>query len=152
MPTQIIAIRHAKPESEGYAEDALRPLSDEGRIIQRKVCQEMLESGIKIDRILHSPLLRAQQTAEIIAEIFDAPLTPEPALGNAFDGERLFTAIPEGESIALVGHEPTLAAWVNEALGETLLPYGLSKSGAAVISFGDQIEKGAATYITLYQP
>lgn len=152
MPTQIIAIRHAKPESEGYAEDALRPLSDEGRVVQRKVCQEMLESGVKIDRILHSPLLRAQQTAEIVAEIFNAPIAPEPALGNAFDGEKLLKSLPEGESIALVGHEPTLAGWVNEAVGETLLPYGLSKSGAAVISFGDQIEKGTATFITLYQP
>jgi len=46
MTKTIVAIRHAKPNSNGYSEDALRALSEEGKVIQKKVTEEMKSAFI----------------------------------------------------------------------------------------------------------
>ena len=43
------------------------PLTDRGREMARETAAKIIEEGIKIDRIISSPLLRAYETATIIA-------------------------------------------------------------------------------------
>ncbi len=155
MTTRLIAIRHGKPKSDGYAEDALRPLSEEGEAIQRRVTEELKGHGLKPTMILTSPLLRALQTAEVISEIFKIPVYEDPALGVEFDGDALLDSLPApefNETVVLVGHAPTLAQFVEKLVGAEVLPHGLAKSSAAVIDFHDEIGIGKAKFVGYYAP
>lgn len=65
------------------------PLSEAGRGQARRVAQEWLANDVRFDHIVSSPLLRARQTAEIVAEILDAnakieidPVWMERAFGD----------------------------------------------------------------------
>ena len=68
----IYFIRHGESEANvrkvfaGQKDDSL--LTDEGRAQAKATAQEIKKEGLKIDRIFSSPLKRAYETAEIIAE------------------------------------------------------------------------------------
>lgn len=155
MSTRLVAIRHAKPLSEGYAEDALRPLSEEGKAIQLHAAKQLKDEGIVPTIILSSPLLRAQETAQVITDVFNVPFEDEIALGNDFNQESLLKRIPspeENQTLFLVGHAPTLGHFINALVGENVLPHGLSKSCAAVVDFKDKVGVGQAKFVSYYQP
>lgn len=111
----LYLIRHGLAGQFGdYADDALRPLTSEGIQKTRKVARRLKELGIRVDRLLTSPYLRAKQTAEILQEA---------GIGEAV--ETLDCLVPEGDfagwlevlqawqsvakPIAIVGHEPNLS-------------------------------------------
>ncbi|MFT4553053.1 MAG: phosphohistidine phosphatase [Chlamydiales bacterium] len=155
MSTRLVAIRHAKPLSEGYAEDALRPLSEEGKSIQLRATKQLKDEGIVPTLILSSPLLRAQQTAQVITDVYNLPFEEENALGYDFNQELLLKRIPspeENQTLFLVGHAPTLGHFINALVGENVLPYGLSKSCAAVVDFKNEVGLGQAEFVSYYQP
>lgn len=69
MPTQIYFVRHGRTENQGniiYGRMPGYPLSQEGREEAKKVAH--LLSGKQIEQIYTSPMQRAFETAEIIAE------------------------------------------------------------------------------------
>ena len=155
MTTRIVAIRHAKPLSEGYAEDSLRPLSDEGKEVQKQLTEKLYAIGIRPTHILTSPLLRAQQTAQIATDIFEVPFKDEAALGDDFDGNKLLQSLPppdENATVFLVGHAPTLGDFVNKLVGREALPDGLSKSTAAIVDFEAGVTFGEGTFIDYIKP
>ena len=57
----------------GVLKDADRPLTLEGRAKLKLAAQGLRELGVKFNVIFTSPLLRARQTAEVVAEILDLP-------------------------------------------------------------------------------
>jgi phosphohistidine phosphatase len=155
MVTRLVAIRHAKPSGDGYSEDSIRPLSEEGVVIQLRVAQLLKEEGISPSKILTSPLIRAQQTAKIISTVFNVPFESERALGNDFNEKTLLKRIPapeKNQTIFLVGHTPTLGDLVNKLVGKIVLPHGLSKSSAAVLDFKESVGLGFATFVKYYEP
>lgn len=107
-------IRHADAEAQGPdGRDFSRPLSEAGRAGFAGSVRGLgaLECGF--DRIYHSPLVRAEQTAEILDPLGEgrreslSELAQEPGPG-------LLAAVG-GRSVALVGHEPwmgELCAWL----------------------------------------
>ena len=60
----IYLMRHgiANPAEPGTS-DSQRPLSEQGTLQTALVAKGLLQLGIRLDRIIASPLLRAQQTA-----------------------------------------------------------------------------------------
>ena len=110
----LFVVRHADAEPGGAAlSDAQRALTDRGRRDFARVAKGLERLGVTFDRIHHSPLLRAQETAELLVpllageSIVDGDLAREPSLG--------LLASLRGESIALVGHEPhvtDLVVWL----------------------------------------
>jgi phosphohistidine phosphatase len=100
-------VRHG--EAVSASENPERPLSSEGRKTVMQIAQLARERQVRASAIYHSGILRAQQTAEILAQILAPPagvatisgLLPEddPALGRA----HLEAA---DRSIMLVGHLP----------------------------------------------
>ncbi|MEX1013172.1 MAG: histidine phosphatase family protein [Waddliaceae bacterium] len=136
MVTTVIASRHAKAKTQGYADADLYPLSEEGIEKQNKVALALKNAGYIPTKIYSSPLLRARQTADIFSTLYNIPFEELPALGTEFDGERLCTFIPPPElnqTVLLVGHAPTLAHWINQLIGDEQLP-GLSTSSAAILT------------------
>jgi len=155
MVTRVVAIRHAKPLSEGYQKDSLRPLSEEGVIIQKKMTELLKALGIQPTEIFSSPLLRAQQTAQIATDLYNIPFEDEPALGNIFDPEIILQKIPPTEknaTIFLIGHAPTLGNFVNHLVGEVVLPNGMAKSSAAIVEFKGKIAYGNAQLLHYFTP
>lgn len=104
---QLYLVQHgdSKPEEE----DPERPLSDVGSEETEKIAQKLASAGIDPDRILHSPKLRARQTAEILAKHLGKK--PEEAEGlKPMDGPKLIKkqidSMEETASVMLVGHLP----------------------------------------------
>ncbi|MZR61589.1 phosphohistidine phosphatase SixA [Alcanivorax sp. DP30] len=50
--------------------DALRPLTEHGRTALRQHWQQLKESGISLSELIVSPYVRAQQTADCIAQVY----------------------------------------------------------------------------------
>jgi phosphohistidine phosphatase len=116
--TNLYLIRHGIAAERGsYENDEERPLTPSGDRKTRKVAQRLDQLGIKFDRILSSPLVRARQTADILQrqglsstlEVFPA-LSPEGDIQdwlNWYDRHGKTT----DQNIALVGHQPDLGNW-----------------------------------------
>ena len=96
------------------APDGTRPLTDKGRRRFRKAARAFGKHERRLDLILTSPLVRAVQTAEILAGELkhgEVAVLEELASGGV---AALLAAVAAraqaGRSIALVGHEPQLSA------------------------------------------
>jgi phosphohistidine phosphatase len=110
---RVTLIRHAEAGDDAPSDDT-RALTARGRADARRVGRALARRGVRFSSMVSSPLVRAVQTAEIIAaaiayrgRILCTPvLTPEAdpravvALLGALGGER---------SVALVAHEPILS-------------------------------------------
>jgi phosphohistidine phosphatase len=117
----LYLLRHAEAEAEA-ASDRERRLTDRGREQARTVARFCARHDLYPERILTSPMIRAQQTAQIVADALKiadrveicgfaaAGMTTETALA----GLKSFTAHP---SVLLVGHEPDFSEFVAALLG-----------------------------------
>ena len=152
MTTCCVFIRHAKPKPDHMGDDFNKPLSDEGCDDLKTLSKIFEDKKLKPELVLTSPLLRAVQTAEILAE--GAPITKEPALGALFDDDAILSLIKDhaGSTLFFVGHAPTLGEFVEKVVGEKVLPQGLSKACAATILFEDKIDYGQASFEELTSP
>ena len=110
---QLFLIRHGVAEERGDAwpDDAKRPLSEDGIERFRKSARGLARLDVWIDVVLTSPLVRARQTADIVASAFD----PRPsiiAIESLAPGGSYASLVADLEKhgrktrIALVGHEP----------------------------------------------
>ena len=73
-PYELYLIRHGVAEERGDAwpDDAKRPLTEDGMSRLRKAARGLARLGVAFDVVLTSPLVRARQTAEIVAGGLDA--------------------------------------------------------------------------------
>jgi phosphohistidine phosphatase len=95
--------------------DALRPLTEKGRRRFRKTARAFARLGRKVDLILTSPLVRAVQTAEILAaEAPHGEVGVLEELDPKFGVRSLLEAVAKRSdgvrSVALVGHDPQLSS------------------------------------------
>lgn len=63
--------------------------------------------------------------------------------------EEWITSIVEGKTTLFVGHDPTLAQFVNSLLGEELFVGGMEKGGAALVAFDGEVSLGAGIPVDL---
>jgi len=132
----IHLVRHAEAiERTPEVQEVHRYLTPRGRSRFRKVANTLKKSGIDPDLILTSPLVRAVQTAEILAQTlkFKKELQLTDLLAHGFGEHELRGLLeehPDARKIALVGHEPELGQ-VARLLLEVEEPCSLDK-GAAV--------------------
>lgn len=107
----ILLVRHAIAVDRSQAlEDADRPLTPRGGKRFRKSVRGLAQLDLRLDHVLHSPWLRAAQTAELMQPLVRGELEPTPHLADA-PGPALLERIasfPAAARIALVGHEPWL--------------------------------------------
>ena len=113
MPFELYLIRHgvAEPRGDAWPDDAARPLTGDGMSRMRKAARGLVRLGVGVDVVLTSPLVRARQTAEIVASAFD-PRPPLHVVESLAPGGSYAAAIADLEKhsqrprIAIVGHEP----------------------------------------------
>jgi phosphohistidine phosphatase len=111
---RLLIIRHGIAEDIGPdGTDSGRRLTPEGVEKTRHIARSLVKLARKPDLILASPKIRADHTARIIAEAFDVKVQTLPILQEE-DPVELITALAarKEETLAIVGHEPTLGALV----------------------------------------
>src|SRR5712671_6923681 len=142
-PYELYFVRHglAAERGDAWPDDTKRPLTDEGMSRMRKAVRGLAHVGVSVEVVLSSPLVRARQTAEIVA----AGLDPRPSLVNvdslAPDGT--YAAVvadlekhARKTRIALVGHEPMLGELAARLIGSRH-PFEFKKGGVCRIDVED---------------
>lgn len=93
-------------------EDPDRPLTDQGRVSVGLVSGHAAACGVRIDRVLHSGKLRAEQTAGILAAALgSAPAERRRGLAPNDEVEPMaawLAGLGESGAVAIVGHLPFL--------------------------------------------
>ena len=119
----------------GVIQDKERPLTSKGIKRMRRAARGMRRLGIEFDGILTSPLLRARQTADIVAAALDmrSRLEEVPELAPECSVEHLIvglTRYQDRDHLLLVGHQPllgqTLGSLIDSSPG-TKLEFDLGK-------------------------
>ena len=150
----LYLFRHGRAEAQATS-DAARALTDEGRAQVQDVVARFQASELPLQRILCSPYLRAQQTAELLADAFAGVQVETFALLSPETSPRqLLQALAEldGTAIALVGHNPLLSNLLSLMVaGHTQPELDLGTANLAVVS-GETVAAGCAELQTLLQP
>jgi phosphohistidine phosphatase len=142
----VYIVRHAiavPREDHIGLDDASRALTDRGIDRMRRIVRGLDALGVEISEIWTSSLVRARQTAEILAESrrFQGTVRTVPALAPGGDPTQLLRELQQASaraSIALVGHEPDLGEFASLLLtGKTASFIPFKKGGVACI----EIEK-----------
>lgn len=141
----LYIIRHGLAGQHGdYADDTQRPLTDEGKTKTRQVAKRLQELGLRFDRMLTSPLVRASQTAEILqSEKLTKQLETVDYLAPGGDIKAFLPTLEAWRSsdktLAIVGHEPSLSGWAELLIwGEVRQKIVLKKAGAIGLLIPDQ--------------
>lgn len=131
---KLYLIRHAPAlEAEPGQADHARPLSEEGIQKFTQVVRGLKHLGVQLDRLYHSPMLRAVQTAELLVPLLKGETEVTPYLAAAPGLELL--EILQGSSVGLVGHAPwmgELCAWLLTAHREGHA-FPFKKGGVALL-------------------
>lgn len=156
---ELYLIRHAEaaPVGErGITDDAERPLTPKGETQAAAVGKVLQRRGIVLHKLIVSPLLRAQQTANILARhLQPAPdLITSDALVNGAKPRKLAKLLRslEGERFGLVGHMPHIAEWAGWLIGAKKAQLDIAKAGIAQLVCGELPGKGLATLRLVVTP
>ncbi len=150
----IYLIRHGKAEPRSpFVNDKDRKLTDEGEKILRSSA-ELWKSVIKQpDFILTSPLIRAVQTAEIIAEVmsFKDGILKENLLlpGSGTNSLIELSKSLNAENIFFIAHQPDLSFHLSRFITKAEVSLKFSPGSVAKISFdgNPKIGKGVLAFL-----
>jgi phosphohistidine phosphatase len=158
---ELYIVRHGLAHPLGQRNDFTdekRTLTSQGRDRMREAARGLRKVGVRPEMILTSPLARAQETAEIVADsvgIDKQMLLTTTNLAPGFVFQELFAEIKEKrvESIALVGHEPDLGEFAGVIIsGQDHIGLPLRKGGACCIYVTETIPSFKGTLAWLLTP
>lgn len=133
-------IRHAiAEEASPDVDDARRALTPEGRERFARGVRGLMRVGPRFDLLLHSPLLRAQETADLLDPLLDGETAVTSALAREPD-EELLSDI-RGDVVGLVGHEP----WLSQTLSWLVFGWRVYEEQASHSLV--ELKKGAAAHL-----
>ena len=148
----------------GIAEDARKGMSDAERALTAEGVKKFRKAAdglVKlvgpggISHVVSSPLLRARQTAEILAEAVAAKerkieVQLSKTLGSPGDLRglmHLVRGLRGAEGIVAVGHEPLLSQWAAELCFDRHGRLRLKKGAVAAIELADAGQKGELVWL-----
>jgi phosphohistidine phosphatase len=143
----------------GFENDASRPLTPKGKRQLRKVAAAIGAMELKFDAIWSSPLVRARQTADIVAKelnikrkpVLAAELSPGGSANKLIQKIRGLKIKPE--NVLLVGHEPDLSELISLLVtGENTAGFALKKAGLAKLEIENLRAGRCATLTWLLTP
>ena len=141
---KVLLIRHAQAidlEDHDDLTDDARWLTAKGRAVARQVGERLREDEIAPAVIVSSPLVRAVQTAELVARglKFQGVVEVVPALAPDGSVRRAAAEIEErGALVAAVGHEPAISALAAYLVGRGVAAF---RKGQAIV-----IDDGRVVY------
>lgn len=134
---RLVFVRHGESEASKSGEFSTRglrhPLTSSGRTEVRKLGESLRSQGVT--QLLHSPLLRAVETASILGEILGVEPVEEPALTEGdvgvLEGQDYFANRAQFESV--------VASWLDGDLAEG---FAGGETGLAIVDrFGRLLKR-----------
>jgi phosphohistidine phosphatase len=122
MP-RLYFLRHGLADrSEWSGDDFSRPLTARGKQEMRRIAETIASLQLNLELILSSPLARAYQTAEIVAEVLGLQdrLVSDDRLAPGFGLDALRAILAERPTLTtlmLVGHEPDFSDTISALIG-----------------------------------
>ena len=158
MPsTELYLVRHAIAAVRGdeWPDDTKRPLTKWGITRFRKCVTGLRELEVAVDEIFTSPLVRARQTAEILAAgMGKPPVKMLDALAPGHTARHVMTQLAKAarrRRIALVGHEPELGELAAHLIGASrAMPF--KKGGVCRVDIESLTSRRAGTLIWFVGP
>jgi phosphohistidine phosphatase len=162
---RVLVVRHGVAEdrqahSKTGRPDATRRLTKPGRKKMRTAARGLTRLVARLDVLATSPLTRAIETGEILADRFGAvrpvrlpALAPGRSLAQVMDWLREQGGRRPGAVVALVGHEPHLGqmvSWMLTGLRESFVP--LKKGAACLLEFADEVKPARAKLLWAMRP
>ncbi len=157
---RVYLMRHAwavPQDPVRWMEDELRPLSAEGQQRMQRWAQRLVQLQVLPQVILCSPLLRAEQTAQILAQCLPGPVPVHrcPELAPGVELPRLLEAVQpwQEQTMLWVGHMPDVTE-VAQALARAgqPVPQGFSPGALLVLEFEHQIAPAQGQVIQFLDP
>jgi phosphohistidine phosphatase len=142
----LYIMRHGLAVTRGsvrFSDDAQRPLVPEGKEKMRQIAEGLKRMGFEVDWIVSSPLVRAVETAGIIAESLasSAPVDVCEAMRPGGSPEEVIAFLakrPSRTRVLVVGHEPDLSELAARLIGAgSHANLALKKGGCCMISFDE---------------
>jgi len=151
---ELYFLRHGIAADEGPegTGDAGRPLTKEGIAKMKAAARGLRKLGVEIDVLLSSPLVRAHETARIVARELGPELLLNDGLAPGCNAGRIFELLGEhrsGERVMFVGHEPDFSTIVGALTGGSRV--ALKKGGLARVDI-EVLEEGTGTLMWLLPP
>lgn len=155
----LFLIRHAEAEPQSPdGSDERRGLTKKGRRRFEDEVEGMARLGIRFDRLLFSPLLRAQETADCALDLCDGESQVVTELAEP-PSARLLETIGAGDhpSTGLIGHEPWLSQLATRLVvakptddEPTLSVLHIEKGG--VVHLSGEVAEGGMSLVAAYPP
>ena len=153
----LYLIRHGDAEKSSISKtDFDRELTPKGRELTKKSFEALKKIIKHFDVIASSPLIRAVQTAEIVANIFDHSkkviIDKRITAGSSSEDLIDFIRSINVENIAVVGHEPDMSNYVSALTSSSGMFLEFKKGAIAKINFEGKIRQGNGTLEFLIPP
>ncbi|MDZ7292737.1 MAG: phosphohistidine phosphatase SixA [candidate division KSB1 bacterium] len=156
---EIYIIRHAiaVERDEWTGNDSVRPLTEKGRKKMEQIARGLAAMEIDFTHIFTSPLVRAQQTAEILQKILKIDhLEETDLLSLSADPAEMIpflNKLPDSADVALVGHEPHVSELLSYLLsGQKRIFTTFKKGGVAMLEGHAPLRAGNLTLCWLLEP
>jgi phosphohistidine phosphatase len=138
---ELYLIRHGIAAARGdeYPDDSKRPLTSRGISRLKKEAKALDDLGVELDLVITSPLVRARQTADVIAESLKSKptVTTSDALAPAGTPAAIMQELGKHARkarVALVGHEPNIGELAARLVGARK-PFEFKKGAICRIDF-----------------
>jgi phosphohistidine phosphatase len=136
---RVYFFRHglAQPQNEPGMMDHQRQLTAVGAARVRRAARAMRLLGVKATRLYSSPLIRARQTADILAQTLGVAVQVRSEVGpgfNAAAAASLLRDVGQDDEVIFVGHEPDFSATVQQMTGACI---EMKKGGLARVDIDD---------------
>ena len=158
---KLVVIRHGPAgdreewEREGH-DDRRRPLTLDGKKRMREAVGGLATVVASIDVLAASPLVRAEQSAEIVADEFGVQFQTLDALTPDREPNETVQWLHRqagDATVAIVGHEPHLSVLIGYLLvGKSHSFIGLKKAGVCLLDLADGPKPGGGTLEWLLTP
>ena len=145
---ELYLVRHGVAAERGkeWPDDSKRPLTPDGIARLRRSARGLNAIGVTFDQIVTSPLVRARQTADVLAEELKGkpPIATADALAPAGSAAAVMQELVRhvrNARVALVGHEPNMGELAAFLIGAKV-PLPFKKGAICRIDFSVFPPKG----------
>lgn len=144
----LFLIRHSISEKlSPPKKDFERELTSDGIQLIRKASEGWKKIIPSFGVILYSPFIRAEQTARIVAEVFnqtDILLKENNIAAGCSTGSLIdVLSVYDQKNIAVVGHQPDLSNHISNLCSNNHLNVGFPPAAIAKISFDEKVKFGS---------
>ena len=157
-PCELYLVRHAIAAERGdeWPDDSKRPLTEEGTSRFREVVAGLVWLGVSVDEVFTSPLVRARQTANLLAAGLEGRASVK-TVDELAPGHEVPAVVAElakrvkRRRVAIVGHEPDLGELAAHLLAAKR-PLEFRKGGVCRIDLQGLTEQRAGSLIWFVTP